>query len=65
MAGNAVEAALLENPGPGRACQHTAYEEWCRTAPPAVTAVLEHMEVDSNIAGRAFMSGLDKFIEQK
>lgn len=65
MAGNAVEAALLENPGPGRACQHTAYEEWCRTAPPAVTAILEHMEVDSNIAGQAFMSGLDKFIGQK
>lgn len=65
MAGNAVEAALLENPGPGRACQHTAYEEWCRTAPPTVTAALEHMEVDSNIAGRAFMSGLDKFIEEK
>lgn len=65
MAGNAVEAALLENPGPDRACQHTAYEEWCRTAPPAVTAVLEHMEIDSNIAGQAFMSGLDKFIEQK
>lgn len=64
MAGNAVEKAL-ENRGTGRAIQHTAYEQWCRTASPAVTAVLDYMEVDSNIAGQAFMSGLDKFTEQK
>lgn len=64
MAGNAVEKAL-ENAGPDNATQHSAYEEWCRTAPPAVVAALEHMEVDSNIAGQAFMSGLDKFTEEK
>lgn len=64
MVGNVVEAAL-RNHGPGRATQYTAYEEWCRTAPPAVTAILDQMEVYSNIADLAFMSGLDKFTEQK
>lgn len=64
MAGNAVEKAL-ENAGPDNATQHTVYEEWCRTAPPAVVAALEHMGVDSNIAGQAFMSGLNKFTEEK
>lgn len=64
MAGNVVEAALLEDSGPGRAFQPTAYEEWYRTAPPAVTAILDRMEVDSNITGQVFQSGLDKFIGQ-
>lgn len=36
----------------------TAFEDWCKTAPRAVTAALETMEVDSNIAGDAFARGL-------
>lgn len=36
----------------------TAFEDWCKTAPLAVTAALETMEVDSNIAGDAFARGL-------
>ena len=64
MTGNVFKAAL-ENRGSGRAYQHAAYGEWRRTAPPAVTAVLEQMEVDPNTAGQAFMSGLDKFTKQK
>lgn len=64
LAGNAVKEAL-EDPGPGRATQYTAYEEWCRTAPPAVVAALDNMEVDDNMAGQVFVSGLDKFTEPK
>ncbi len=36
----------------------TAFEDWCKTAPLAVTAALETMEVDSKIAGDAFERGL-------
>lgn len=36
----------------------TAFEDWCKTSPLAVTAALETMEVDSNIAGDAFARGL-------
>lgn len=64
MAGALVEAAVLEDPGPGRAFQPTAYEEWYQTAPPAVTAILDRMDVDSDITGQVFISGLDKFIGQ-
>ena len=64
MAGNVVEAALLEDPGPGRAFQPTAYEDWYQTASPAVTAILDCMEVDENMTGQAFVSGLDKFVGQ-
>lgn len=31
-----------------------AYEEWCKTASPAVLAAVERMEVDPNLAGNAF-----------
>lgn len=37
----------------------TAFADWCTTAPPAVVAALETMEVDPNIAGNAFARGLE------
>ena len=56
------EAAVSSNAGQaGRTNQYTSFDEWSRTAPPAVIAVLENMEVGSNFAGRAFESGLDNF----
>lgn len=64
MAGNVVEAALLEDPGPGQAFQPTAYEDWYQTASSAVTAILDRMEVDDNMTGQAFVSGLDIFVGQ-
>lgn len=36
-----------------------AYEDWCKTASPAVTAALGGMEVDPNLAGNAFSAALD------
>ena len=53
------------NPEPTSRAKFTGYEDWCKTAPPAATAVLETMEVDSNFAGQAFKSGLDNFINPK
>ena len=52
--------AALEDPGVGRA-NYNAFREWSRTASPAVASAVENMEVDSNFAGQAFMSGLDNF----
>ena len=37
----------------------TAFKDWCKTAPPAVAAALESMEVDSNVAGNEFARGLE------
>lgn len=47
------------NPGPTRRPIYDAYEKWCETAPSAVTAVVKGMEVDSNLAGKAFEEGLN------
>lgn len=47
------------NPGPTRRPIYDAYEKWCETAPSAVTAVVKRMEVDSNLAGKAFEEGLN------
>lgn len=37
----------------------TAFEDWCKTAPLAVTKALETMEVDHTEAGNAFARGLE------
>ena len=37
----------------------TAYEDWRKTAPSSVTAALDKMEVDSDLAGHAFAKGLE------
>ena len=58
-----VEKAV--NPEAAGATRFAAYEDWRKTAPPAVTAVLETMEVDSNFAGQAFKSGLDNFLNPR
>ena len=58
-----VEKAV--NPEAAGATRFAAYEDWRKTAPPAVTAVLETMEVDSNFAGQAFKSELDNFINPR
>lgn len=63
-AGHAFEAGL-NNDGPERANQYNSFEEWSKTASPAVVAALENMEVDSNYAGQAFKSGLDNFTKLK
>lgn len=46
-------------PGPSGHPKFNAYEDWCKTASPAVTAALGRMEVDPNIAGNAFSGALD------
>ena len=47
------------NPGPAGRPKFTAYEDWSKTAPPAVKAAVEKMEVDANLAGKAFEEVLD------
>lgn len=46
-------------PGPSGHPKFNAYEDWCKTASPAVTAALGRMEVDPNLAGNAFSRALD------
>lgn len=50
-----------ENLGPAGGQKFHAYQEWCKTANPAVVAVLEGMEVDPQIAGEAFEGSFNKF----
>lgn len=38
---------------------YDAYEKWCKTAPTAVTAAVEKMGVDPNLAGNAFEEALN------
>ena len=38
---------------------YDAYENWCKTAPTAVAAAVERMEVDPNLAGNAFEEALN------
>lgn len=49
-------AVDLELTGPAN---FTAFKDWRKTASLAVTAALETMEVDSNVAGNAFARGLE------
>ena len=53
------EAINASNPGPTGRPKITAYEDWSKTAPPAVKAVVERMEVDATLAGKAFGEALD------
>lgn len=39
----------------------TVFEDWCKTAPPAVTAALKKMEVDDDSAGQVFETGLENY----
>ena len=56
----AVEDAItVSNPGPAGRPRFTAYEDWRMIAPSAVTAAVERMEVDANLAGNAFAETLD------
>lgn len=50
-----------DNPGPTGGQNFHAYQDWSKTATPAVVAALGGMEVDPQIAGDAFGRGLDKF----
>ena len=45
-------------PGPSGRTRFSAFEDWCKTAPPAVTAAIEKMEVDSIMAGNAVEAAL-------
>lgn len=56
-----VIAKADDNLGPARGRNFHAYQEWCKTAAPAVVAALGGMEVDPQIACKAFEGGLDKF----
>ena len=55
----AAEPSTVSKPEPIGSSKFNAYEEWCKTAPPAVTAALGRMEVDPNLAGNAFEEALD------
>lgn len=55
----AEEAFNASNPGAAGRPKFTAYEAWSKTAPPAVKAAVERMEVDANLAGKAFQEVLD------
>lgn len=44
----------IGNPGPTGHQRFTAYQDWCKTASPAVSAALASMEVDPHLAGYAF-----------
>ena len=43
----------------GHIRKFNAFEDWCKTASPAVTAAIEKMEVDSNMAGKAVEQALE------
>lgn len=56
-----VEAGPTANVDPqptGRTTSFNAYEEWRQTIPPSVTAEVDKMEVDENMAGAVFARGL-------
>lgn len=55
----AAEPSTISNPGPTGHLKFNAYEEWCKTASPAVTAALGRMKVDPNLAGNAFSGALE------
>ena len=57
----ATEPSPAVNPEVIGRTNFAGFEEWSRTASPAVASALEDMEIDSNLAGLAFMSGLDNF----
>ncbi|MCJ1348310.1 hypothetical protein MMC31_006541 [Peltigera leucophlebia] len=51
---------LADNSGPIGRQKFTAYQDWYKTACPAVRASLASMEVDPHIAGNAFKECLDR-----
>lgn len=55
----AAEPSTISNSGPSGHPKFNAYEEWSKTASPAVTAALGKMEVDPNLAGNAFSGALE------
>lgn len=57
--GAAAEPSTVSNPGITGHPMFNAYEKWCKTASPAVTAALGRMEVDPNLAGNAFSAALE------
>ena len=59
QAAEELEPSTAVDPEPTGRTNFTTYVNWCKTAPPAVTAALETMEVDSNIAGEAFARVLE------
>ena len=50
----AGEPSHAVNSEPTGRTNFTAFEDWCKTAPPSVTAALGKMDVDSNLAGQTF-----------
>ncbi|MCJ1344270.1 hypothetical protein MMC31_002473 [Peltigera leucophlebia] len=59
------ESVATSNPLQAGGANFTAFEEWSKTASLAVTSAIENMEVDSILAGQAFMSGLENFTSTK
>lgn len=55
----ATEPSTGSNPGLTGQPKFNAYEEWCKTASPAVAAAVGRMEVDQILAGNAFSAALD------
>lgn len=55
----AAEPFTISNPQSSGHPKFNAYEEWSKTASPAVTAALGTMEVDPKLAGNAFSGALD------
>lgn len=54
----AAKPSTDSNPGPTGRPIYDAYEKWCKSASTAVTAAVERMEVDPNVAGNAFEEAL-------
>ena len=62
----AVKPSTAVNSEPTGRTRFTEFEDWSKTAPPSVTAVLEKMEVDSHLAGYPFEAALKNTgVEQK
>ena len=55
----ATEPPMGSNSGLTGQPKFNAYEEWCKTASPAVAAAVGRMEVDQILAGNAFSAALD------
>lgn len=55
----AAEPFTISNSESSGHPKFNAYEDWSKTASPAVTAALGKMEVDPNLAGNAFSGALD------
>lgn len=55
-----VIAKVNKNLGPAGGQNLHAYQQWCKTATPAVIAALESMEVNPQIAAEAFERGFEK-----